>query len=217
MSDTAPIFDAITAGDQDKFRELLEQNPDWADAVDENENGILVRAAVANQEEMVLALLEARGEDPVFASTIRGDRDAVMAQCDEDASRVKNESKDGFTALHFAAFFSQDRTLDVLVEYGADIEAVTSHPSKMMPIHCAALSGKMEAIDSLLNRGADPDALRADGWTALMIAAAHGYERPLLTILHHNCDVDVESSDGKTAVDLARENGHDRLAEIIPG
>jgi len=215
MSDASAMYEAIEAGDTAKFRELLEAHPEWLDLEDAG-GGVLFRALDRGRPEIARAVVEARDEPAVFGEALAGNRDRVQEILDARPELRDTVGRDGFGLVHLAAFFGQDRVLDTLLEQGVDPEQPTEHPSRMLPIHCAVLSGRMEGIDMLLNRGADPDARRADGRTALMLAAAHGYERPIMTIVHHNCDADLEGDDGKTARALALENGHDAVAALIP-
>ncbi len=215
MTDARALFEAIAADDADRAKSLAAEHPEWILETDDSGTTPVLKAGIEGRAEIATALLEHAG-DSIFVAAAKGDRDRAQEILDADAANAMARTPDGFTPLHVAALFGDERLSDLLMEYGADITVEAEHPSRMLPIHCAALSGRMEPIDLLLSRGDDPDAQRADGWTPLMIAAACGFERSLMTLLHHNCDVDIESTDGKTARDLATENGHENLAGLIP-
>ena len=210
------IFDAIAKGDKDLCTQIIADDPSCLDALDAEGTTPLIRAGMDGKNEIVEAILGAGG-DTILAVAARGDRDKAAEMLDADAGLTSQATADGFTALHVAALFGQERVIDVLLEYGSDIEAEATNSTKLQPIHCATISGVQPALDILLARGADPDTQDATGYTPLMIAAARGLERPLMTLIHYNCDVDFESDDGKTARDIATENGHERLVGLIPG
>ncbi len=215
MSDATPLFDAIAAGDADRAKDLAKQHPELLDALDSEGYTPLVRAKIAGKDDVAAALLDASA-DTIFKIAALDDKDRCAEMVEADGSIAAMRTADGFGPLHIATLFGADRSSDILLEAGCDMEGEADHASRMKPMHCAALSGVPEPLEVLLSRGADPDAQRADGLTPLMIAAVHGLERALLTIVHYHADVDIESNDGKTAKQLATEHGHERLAQLIP-
>lgn len=209
------IFDAIAADDSDQCKQTIAADPGCLDSVDGTGVTPLIRAGLDGKRQAATAILEARSESLVEIAAI-GDNDRTAAYLDENPDAVHAKTVDGYTPLHVASLFGHDRVVDVLLEYGADIDAEVEG-SQYQAIHCATISGAQPTLDVLLARGADPDSQSANGYTPLMIAAERGLERPLMTLVHYNCDVDLESDDGKTAREIAAAGGHARLVELIPG
>lgn len=215
MSDATSLFDAIAAGDADRAKELASSDPTLLDSLDAEGYTPLVRAQISGKSDVAKVLLDL-SPDTIFKIAALDDKDRCAEMVEADSAIADKRSADGFGPLHIATLFGAERSSDILLEAGCDMEGEADHASRMKPMHCATLSGVPEPLEVLLSRGADPDAQRADGMTPLMIAASHGLERALLTIVHYHADVDIESSDGKTAKQLATENGHERLAQLIP-
>jgi uncharacterized protein len=75
-----------------------------------------------------------------------------------DPSLASSRTADGFTALHFAAFFGTSEAAAVLLEHGADPGAVAENDMRVQPLHSAAAVDATETARLLLDAGADPNA-----------------------------------------------------------
>src|SRR4029078_9659998 len=83
---------------------------------------------------------------------------------------VKGMSYDGCTALHLAAFFGHVDAARILLESGADIQAISANSLRNTPLP-AATAGKHDDVALfLLENGAAPHAVDAGGYTPLRIA-----------------------------------------------
>ena len=113
----------------------------------------------------------------VFEAAALGD----AAQLDEllrgDPDLARAWSQDGFTALHYAAFFGSPEALRALVAAGADLEARSTNQEfapGASPLHSAVAAGRMDNTEALLEAGADPNARQHGGFTPLMEAEQRG-------------------------------------------
>ena len=77
--------------------------------------------------------------------------------------------KDGFTALHWAAWSGMRYNLTLLVRAGMDINAREN--AGYTPLMLAAMRGNAETVEALLALGADAALTREDGSTAASLAA----------------------------------------------
>jgi ankyrin repeat protein len=77
------------------------------------------------------------------------------------------------TPLHLAAATGQTWIAGMLIDAGANLEAV-GDPAGGHPLHVAALNDKADVARLLIDRGADLEARDAEGRTPLIIAAAYG-------------------------------------------
>jgi ankyrin repeat protein len=67
--------------------------------------------------------------------------------------------------------------------------------------------GYVDMIDELLDRGADPNTVQADGATALMLAAQAGQSEAVEKLIRRGADVNRRHRDGRTALMLAAGSG----------
>jgi len=70
----------------------------------------------------------------------------------------------------------------------------------------AAQEGHADVVRALLDKGADVNAKRRDGWTALMIAANNGHADVVHALLDKGADVNAKDNDGVTALMAAAGN-----------
>lgn len=83
----------------------------------------------------------------------------------------------------------------------------------------AEMDQSTEMVEALLTGGANPNALRHDGISALMVAAMvdPGNSKMVKSLLAHGADLNYRSSDGKTALQLAEKYGNTLLVEALKG
>jgi ankyrin repeat protein len=133
----------------------------------------------------------------------------------DDGAPVDRRSDDGFTALHFAAFFGTADAAQVLIDSGADVSAVAANDMKVQPLHSAAASRSTATSRLLLDAGAAPDAQQVGGYTPLHEAALHADLELIELLLQHGAHVDVRDDEGRTPADLARSEGHDDISKQL--
>jgi ankyrin repeat protein len=118
-------------------------------------------------------LLPADGELTAHEAAAFGRIDRLRALLDEDPRRANELSPDGFGPLHLAIFGGQDEAVRLLVERGADLEAVsTASFAQVTPLGTAAFVRAVPLARLLLEAGADPSkavaTARANGDDAMM-------------------------------------------------
>ena len=76
------------------------------------------------------------------------------------------------------------------------------------PLHRAALEGNLDAITTLLNAGANPNARNKDGITSLHWAAIGGSPDAITTLLDAGANLKARNEDGLTSLHGAALQGH---------
>jgi ankyrin repeat protein len=131
------------------------------------------------------ALVDAGADLDVLDAAALGDTARLQELLAANPALVAVRSPDGFTALHYAAYFADGPTVSVLLEAGADPSAVADNPMRVQPLHSAAASGNLEGAQLLLAAGADPNAEQQDGFLPLDAAAQNGDE-PMQELLREH-------------------------------
>jgi ankyrin repeat protein len=124
----------------------------------------------------------AGSELDVLEAAALGDADRVRELVSGDPELADLRSPDGFTALHYAAFFGTADAARVLLEHGADPGAVAQNDMRVQPLHSAAAVDANETARLLLDAGADPNAVQEGGFRPID-AAVHNANDELYELL----------------------------------
>jgi uncharacterized protein len=167
----------------------------------------LMQALYQGKTEEARAIAASRSDLDVFEAAALGDVDRLRTLLDEDRSLVNAWSGDGFTPLHFTVFFGHPEAARLLIERGADLEARSTNREFALdasPLHSAVAARERDAIEVLLDAGADVNAVQHEGYTPLLEAAQSGESEIVELLLERGADPDARLKDGRTATDLAR-------------
>jgi ankyrin repeat protein len=130
----------------------------------------------------------------VFQAAYKGDAVRVNALAKINPAIARLRSADGRTPLHYAVEGGQAAMIFVLTTLGADLSAGPESPL----VTAVAYRDHAVASDmaqNLLMNASDPNAKRADGRTALDLAAERGYKDIVELLVHRGAkgsDVQVE-------------------------
>jgi ankyrin repeat protein len=144
-----------------------------------------------------------------------GDTDRLKALLDHNRSFASMPDQQGYTPLHYAAYFGHTEAARYLLGIGADLTALTLDPLRSHPLHAAASAGHVDVAAMLLESGADPNAEQTGQWTPLHSAAAGGHETLVRMLLARGSDRTRKSASGLTALELAEERGHAKCVEAL--
>jgi uncharacterized protein len=151
------------------------------------------------------AIAASRSDLDVFEAAAIGDVERLREVLDADASLANAWSEDGFTPLHFAAFFGHPEAAKLLIERGADLEARSTNEQFALdaaPLHSASAAGQLEVCRVLLDAGADVNAVQHGGYTALLDAAANKNQELVDFLLERGADRSARLDDGRGVDDL---------------
>jgi len=149
----------------------------------------LLDALYRGDQERVLALLEARPNLNIFEAAALGKTERLRELVDRDPSLVNAFGDDGFHPLGLACFFGHVEAARLLLESGAEVDALSRNKQiQTAAIHAAAASeGKDESVR---------------------------YELVKL-VLEHGADPNLPQGSGFRAIDAARQNGDKRVEELL--
>lgn len=109
---------------------------------------------------------------------------------------------------------ADDRCALALLKAGAD--SSLKHESGAMPIHLAAASNYLGALQGLLDlRPLDVDAKTNIGITPLMMSATEGHAEAVRLLLNFGADRTLKDDEGLTAKDVAIKNRNEDLATAL--
>jgi ankyrin repeat protein len=157
----------------------------------------------------------------VFQAAQLGDATFLKDILDANPALANKENSDGLTPLGYAAHFGNKDAVKVLLDYGADVNAVSHSKIEFIPSNTAlhaAIAGQRnyDVIKLLLNYNAQTDIFDSNGHTCLHSASFHDDNREIISLLiEHEAKVNAKVEGGKTALQLAIEKGNHRVAELL--
>jgi ankyrin repeat protein len=130
--------------------------------------------------------------------------DRLRALLDEDSRAANDWTPDGFGALAMAIYGGHEDAVRLLIERGADLEALSRHETiRVRPLQTAAFVRSVPMARLLLDAGADVNSRAEGGFTALHTAADNGDAELARLLLERGADPGLTTDEGKQPVDYA--------------
>jgi len=209
------FFEAATAGDVSRVKEMLHHDPSLARAKDQNGVSVMMKATYYGKKDVVTALLDSGVELDVFEAAATGYTARLREVVANDPSLVNAYSPDGFTPLGFAVFFSQPESVKALLDAGADVNLPSRESMKVTPLASAAAAKQTELARVLIAHGANVNARGATGHVPLHEAAANGTVELVKLLIDSGAAVNAKTDDGKTPLDFAIEYKRDEVVDLL--
>jgi len=120
-----------------------------------------------------------------------------------------------WTPLHLASRAGNSDIAKLLLHHGANVDA--RNDLGWTPLHMASQMGNLGVVKLLLTlpNPAAVNAQKADGETALHLAAYYGHPEVARTLLYKGASLDIRNKAGKESLDLARLKGHQKVEELL--
>jgi len=152
----------------------------------------LLEALYQGQHDRVAELLAGDPELDVFEAAALGRTPRLRVLLEENVSLANAFGDDGFHPLGLACFFGHLDTARLLLEYGADVSALSSNEQvQTAAIHAAcAAEGTDEAtryelVKLVLEHGADPNLPQGGGFRPIDAARQNGDARVEQLLVEH--------------------------------
>jgi uncharacterized protein len=214
-ADAERLFEAINAGDLDRIKALVAADSAVAEERDDQGLSAVTQAAYHGHAEIVDCLLAAEPRLDVFEAATVGRLERVRELVEQDPILARDFSPDGFTPLHLAAFFGHAEIARLLLDAGADAQAVARNPMRVQPLHSAAAARQLEIARMLVEAGADVNEPQERGFTPLHAAAQNGDVELARLLLESGADPERSAEDGRTAADFASEQGGEQVLVLL--
>jgi ankyrin repeat protein len=122
-----------------------------------------LQALYEGDRERVEQLRAPDDELNAYEAAAFGRIDRLRKLLTEDPTNANSWSPDGFTALHLAIFGGSEEAVRLLLENGADADALaTSDIARVRPLGTATFVGRPDLEKLLLEAGADPSLAREE-------------------------------------------------------
>jgi|GEM_PF-5424512 len=200
----AAFESAILEGEVGKVQLLIEEKDiDVTDKLPESGKYPLELAAQQGRSSIIEILLKngadpdkAMGEDSPLLLALNGPDKGKSALVLIDAGAdLKVKDAEGFSPMDLALLFEMPKVVQALLKEGADPQKGGIYAT---PLHGAAESGDINAIQALLNSGAYVDAKDEYDESPLFYAVRGGGIPAMETLIQYEADVNFKNDLGET-------------------
>lgn len=150
---------------------------------------------------------------PLHLASMNGRKKVAMLLLNKKPSIINDEDESGNTALHLAALHGRPKLVDILIDFGASVDARNS--VLWTPLDCAAAKGHTNVVLHLLDRDSPIDPIDLASTTPLHLASREGHDEVVEVLLQHGADLTLVDHTGRNALDMAVENSHRKVALAI--
>ncbi|RBR07490.1 hypothetical protein FVER53590_11049 [Fusarium verticillioides] len=236
----AALSFAAQAGDVEAIDKLLDKQADFELADTDGHTPLLWAAregheeavkclvdygarAAANGHTGVARVLRLKGADvnaaddmnhtPLSLAVSGTNEDVLRLLLDASPDLETRDHETLKTPLHWATFRNRPANVELLLKYGADIEATAT--GFKTALYVASANGYLDVVQLLLKKGADTKASDSIFRQApLSVASEFGHEDVVRVLLVHRAEVEAKGFEGLTARDQAVKRGHTEIAKF---
>jgi ankyrin repeat protein len=169
------------------------------------------------QEGAPLEITDKHGYTPLHVAAGSNCHETLLALCDAGADKEAKTSGLGFSPLMVACDRGSVLAARTLVDLGADIEPRNDTGTK--PIHAAVVAPEVDdrkaLLSLLIERGANLDAKKVGGITALHLASHKGRLDAVELLVTHGATKNPTDVHGRTPLHYAMKEGRHAVATFL--
>jgi len=154
-----------------------------------------------------------RPADVRLAAAAESKRWTVVASLVDMGVGVNASQPDGMTALHWAVYHGDLRTVRLLIDAKCDVDVATRY--EVTPLSIACQLGRAESVKQLLAAGAELNATLPGGVTLLMTACRTGNAEVVRHLLKSKARINAAERRGQTSLMWAAAEGHAEVVDLL--
>ena len=151
-------------------------------------------------------------ESSIFDVARNGSLMEIKALTKNNPDIINNLSKEGYSVLTLACYYSNNDVATYLIEHVKDVNSKSGYGSALM---AATVKKNTELVKLLLENNANPDAIDKNGSTALHFAVIFGYEEIIKLLVDVKADSSLKDNRGNTALDYAKITGNKKITQLL--
>lgn len=180
-------------------------------AIDEQKHHSVSTLLVAGADS---ELRDGNGRHPVIEA-VRSRNEAVLNIVLSLVPQVNVYESSGISPIHAAAEIGNLPALKRLINFGAEVNAVTKNECKTTPLILASTLGHENIVEELIQRGADVNHKDLWGYSAIIKAASNGHISTVKLLLRNNANVNDSNRSGASALQYSLMNDRCQTTRLL--
>jgi hypothetical protein len=152
---------------------------------------------------------------PLYYAASLGFRDLAERLIVQHPEHVNARGGNHETPMHAAVFAEPVNILPLLIEHGADMEGLYGNTFRLTPLSRAAVYGRLEVGQCLVDLGANINVRDKYRDTPLINSAPEGHVEFARMLLEHGAVIDAQNDDGNTVLHITIIRGKPDAVRLL--
>ena len=158
-----------------------------------------------------LSTLKAQ-ESSIFDIARSGSLNELKSLIKKDLNIINKISKEGYSALTLACYYSNNEIANYLIKHVKDINSKSSYGT---PLMAATIKKNSYLTKLLLENNADPNLSDRNNSTALHYSVIFNQEKIIELLMKYKANPDIKDNRGNTAQDYAKIIGNNKIIQLL--
>ena len=158
-----------------------------------------------------LSTLKAQ-ESSIFDIARSGSLNELKSLIKKDLNIINKISKEGYSALTLACYYSNNEIANYLIKHVKDINSKSSYGT---PLMAATIKKNSYLTKLLLENNADPNLSDRNNSTALHYSVIFNQEKIIELLMKYKANPDLKDNRGNTAQDYAKIIGNNKIIQLL--
>ncbi|GAB5554291.1 MAG: hypothetical protein Sapg2KO_38820 [Saprospiraceae bacterium] len=196
---------------------LIETNPEVLETQNEQGQSGFMLIAYSGLSAVFEKAVDLKKHFSLAEAIVSGKEDLVKQQLTKDSGAINGYIGGGFTPIALAAFFNQEKLVQLFLELGADPNLSANNASKVNALHAAVAKENLEIGTLLLANGADPNAAQMQQVRPLHAAVHRGNLALVKLLVENGASAELKMDNGDRPIDIAEREGQSAILRYFQG
>ena len=151
-------------------------------------------------------------ESSIFDIARNGSLMEIKALTKNNPDIINNISKEGYSALTLACYYTNNDVATYLIEHVKDINSKSGYGT---PLMAATVKKNSNLVKLLLENNANPNLTDQNNSTALHFSVIFNQQEIIELLMKHKADPNIKDNRGNTALDYAKITNNNKFIQLL--